>query len=137
MKKENIILYARILRSVFETRDSCYIAKQLGYEIIFIDADIKFILANTYRTKENKRKIIINSNFDEVSTQVLCAHELGHAVLNHDHKKNYKDKNIKNEYDVNLFAVSLLFDDDDFNMPIIKMSNYVLQQILDANIAMP
>ena len=68
------------------------------------------------------------------SRKVLCAHELGHAVLNHPFKSSYKDSNLKNEYEANLFAVALLFDDDLFNMPIIDMSNYVLETILDKNI---
>ena len=38
------------------------------------------------------------------------------------------------EYEANLFAVSLLFDDDQFNMPISEMSNYILKSILDWNI---
>ena len=44
---------------------------------------------------------------------------------------------ISNEYEVNLFAVALLFDEGSFNMPLAEMSNYTLQSILDANITPP
>ncbi|MDE6844982.1 MAG: ImmA/IrrE family metallo-endopeptidase [Lachnospiraceae bacterium] len=136
MTKENIILYARLLRSIFETTDATEIAHQLGYEVNFVDADIRSIKANTYRYENGTKAIFINRKYDDVSRNILCAHELGHAVFNHEHKHNYKDKNLKNEYDVNLFAVALLFDDS-FNIPLVKMSNYTLQSILDKNINHP
>lgn len=136
MTKENIILYARLLRSIFETTDATKIARQLGYEVNFVDADIHSIKANTYRYEDGTKAIFINRKYDDVSRNILCAHELGHAVFNHKYKHNYKDKNLKNEYDVNLFAVALLFDGP-FNIPLEKMSNYTLQSILDKNINPP
>lgn len=39
------------------------------------------------------------------------------------------------EYEANLFAVSLLFNESDFNMKVLNMSNYLLKQVLDYNIA--
>lgn len=38
------------------------------------------------------------------------------------------------EYEANLFAVSLLFDEEDFNIKMLNMSNYLLKQVLDYNI---
>lgn len=136
MTKENIILYARLLRNIFETTDAVEIARRLQYEVHFIDADIRSLKANTYRYENGTKAIFINQGYDDVSRNILCAHELGHAVFNHKYKNNYKDKNLKNEYDVNLFAVALLFDDS-FNIPLVKMSNYTLQSILDKNISPP
>lgn len=136
MTKENIILYARLLRSIFETTDAIEIARQLRYEVHFVDADISSIKANTYRYENGTKAIFINRKYDNISRNILCAHELGHAVFNHRYKHNYKDKNLKNEYDVNLFAVALLFDDS-FNIPLVQMSNYALQSILDKNINPP
>ena len=57
----------------------------------------------------------------------------------HEEGMNHFSVNEKNvftntEYEANLFAVSLLFDDDQFNMPILEMSNYILKSILDWNI---
>ena len=69
---------------------------------------------------------------------VLCAHELGHALLHSDAVNNFAatSKNaFKNvEYEANLFAVSLLFDEEDFNIKMLNMSNYLLKQVLDYNI---
>ena len=136
MTKENIILYARLLRNIFETTDAMEIARQLQYEVRFVDADIRSIKANTYRYEDGSKAIFINKRYDNISRNVLCAHELGHAVFNHEHKHNYKGKNLKNEYDVNLFAVALLFEDS-FKIPLVKMSNYALQSILDKKINRP
>jgi Zn-dependent peptidase ImmA (M78 family) len=38
------------------------------------------------------------------------------------------------EYEANLFAVALLFDDKDFNIPLEQMSGSVLKSIMDFNI---
>ncbi|MBD5486089.1 MAG: ImmA/IrrE family metallo-endopeptidase [Lachnospiraceae bacterium] len=133
MTKENIILYARLLRNIFETTDAIEIARQLRYEVLFVEADIRSLKANTYRCENGTKTIFINNKYDDTSRTILCAHELGHAVFNHKYKHNYKDKNLKNEYEVNLFAVALLFDEC-FNIPLVQMSNYALQSILDLNI---
>ena len=50
------------------------------------------------------------------------------------YRENREASQSKEEYEANLFAVSLLFDDDQFNMPILEMSNYILKSILDWNI---
>ena len=39
------------------------------------------------------------------------------------------------EYEANLFAVALLCNEDEFNMPLAKMSNAVLKSILDCNVS--
>ncbi len=69
---------------------------------------------------------------------VLCAHELGHALLHDDGVNLFSgtSKTIINEveYEANLFAVALLFSEDDFNIPIRKMNNYILKTILDYNL---
>ena len=38
-------------------------------------------------------------------------------------------------YEANLFAVALLCNEDEFNMPLAKMSNAVLKSILDCNVS--
>ena len=126
MTKENIILYAKILRNVFETTNAVEIARRLRYNVGFIKTGTQYLKANTYKFEDGLKVILINDNYDAVSKNVLCAHELGHAVFN-----------LANEYEVNLFAVALLFDEGSFNMPLAEMSNYTLQSILDANITPP
>ena len=125
MRKEDIILYARLLRSIFGTTDAMEIARQMGYEVNFVDADICLIEADTYIYEGGTKAIFINNKYDNISRNILCAHELGRILLNH----NYKDENLTNEYKANLFAVALLFDDS-FNIPLVQMSNYTLNSIL-------
>ena len=90
--------------------------------------------AYTIRSDNYPTIIIINGRYEHKSQLVLCAHELGHALLHSDDINNFAvtSKNaFKNvEYEANLFAVSLLFNESDLNI-----SNYLLKQVLDYNIA--
>lgn len=134
MKKENIIQFAIILKSIFIDKDCIEIAQTLGYEVEFVDEDIRVTNANTYNYGSGKKIIKINALYDRFSRNVICAHELGHAILNHKYKNAYKGINIDYEYEANLFAVALLFENSDFNIEISQMSNYTLQSILEKNI---
>lgn len=94
-------------------------------------------------TKEQLEELIKAASYapsyEPKSQLVLCAHELGQALLHSDDINNFAvtSKNaFKNvEYEANLFAVSLLFNESDFNMKVLNMSNYLLKQVLDYNIA--
>lgn len=83
--------------------------------------------------------ISIFGDISDVSRKVLCAHELGHAIL-HDNCVINRFTGTKDavqnytEYEANLFAVALLFNEEDFNRPISAMSNGMLKMILDYNI---
>ncbi len=66
---------------------------------------------------------------------VLCAHELGHYFLHAECGfAKFHDNNVDSEYEANLFAVTLLCEDDMFNMPIAKMSGSILRSIMDYNL---
>lgn len=93
-----------------------------------VDKDIWFSSA-TYGYKNGTKAIFISKKYDNISRNILCAHELGHAVLNH----NYKDINLESEYDAAFFAVALLFEDF-FYVPLVQMTTYELQIILDKSI---
>lgn len=134
MSPKELISYANYLKSRYKNLNIIEIAKQLDCEVCYLDTSPKFLTANTYIYKVGKKVIMINSRYSELSRNVLCAHELGHAILNHPCKSEYKDKNLQNEYLANLFAVALLFDENDFNMKLEDMTNYTLQGILDKNI---
>lgn len=133
MDTQSIILYTNVLVNTYKTNNPFILAEKLSYKVCFIDTDT-FIKANTCKTQNGNKIILINSRFNDITKKVLCAHELGHAVLHHKRKCGYKDNDLVIEYEANLFAVSLLFDQKDFNMPFNKMSNYILQSILDKNI---
>jgi Zn-dependent peptidase ImmA (M78 family) len=95
--------------------------------------------AQTLKMEGYPTIISINGLYSTLSQKVLCAHELGHALL-HTEPINHFDVTTKNvhtnvEYEANLFAVALLCNEDEFNMPLAKMSNAVLKSILDCNVS--
>lgn len=136
--KEDIIWYARELRREYHTQNPYKLAEHFGIRVVdgfHTDVSRK---AFTVKMEAYPTMIMLNAAYDKKSRMVLCAHELGHALL-HEEGMNHFSVNEKNvftntEYEANLFAVSLLFDDDQFNMPISEMSNYILKSILDWNI---
>ena len=72
---------------------------------------------------------------------MLCAHELGHALLHEDCVNHFAvtNKNVTThvEQEANLFALALLTSDDideDLCIPLSNMSNYLLKSIMDYNI---
>lgn len=85
-----------------------------------------------------KPVISLNVHYTMLSQLVLCAHELGHALLHADNYYNgFHGENPQQEYEANLFAVALLFTENQyelFNTPLEKMSNSELKCILDTNI---
>ena len=56
------------------TRDTLKIAKELGIYVHFIDGFDELLGMYTYRHKE--RHILLNSNMEDVVTQMVCAHEI-------------------------------------------------------------
>lgn len=136
--REDIIRYARELRREYHTQNPYKLAEHFGIRVVdgfHTDVSRK---AFTVKMETYPTMIMLNAAYDKKSRMVLCAHELGHALL-HEEGMNHFSVNEKNvftntEYEANLFAVSLLFDDDQFNMPITEMSNYILKSILDWNI---
>lgn len=135
MEKKTIILYAKMLKDKFKDLNALQIAERLSYKVVSIPADPEFIVAHNYRSKNGKNLIFINSCFDEQTKNVMCAHELGHAILKHPLKNEYTGTDWQYEYEATLFAVSLLFDEENFNMPFEKMPYYILKGILDKNIS--
>lgn len=81
----------------------------------------------------NNNYILINKKYDIKSRKILCAHELGHIIL-HKGNNRFKGDNLEYEYEANLFAVALLFSEEDFSMKFVEMSSFTLQTILELNI---
>lgn len=130
-----IISFARSIRRNWGS-DPVEIANRLGIHVLFRDG--RSVSAHTVKMDSYPTIISITGCEDPVGRQVLCAHELGHALL-HDAGVNRFEGSYKSivnniEYEANLFAVALLFDDEELNTPISEMSNYVLKSILDCNI---
>ena len=113
------------------------IADYLGINLIFSPA--KEPAGKIYKVGNYPAVISISGCTTDAGKIVMCAHELGHFFLhdginNFDGTYTYDSISDATEHEANLFAVALLFNEEDFNMPIIQMQNYILKGILDYNL---
>lgn len=144
MRAADIVALAKGLRDSWKTNDPFEIAKKFGIEVLFRDVAIKGFTAQTIKIPGYPTIISINDAFNEKSKKILCAHELGHALL-HDESVNHFSVTKRNvmtyvERDANLFAVALLIDDEteaQLSGPLVNMENHLLKAILDYNIVYP
>ncbi|CDI49997.1 ImmA/IrrE family metallo-endopeptidase [Clostridium tetani] len=134
MRQDEIIKLAKSLKKQYTT-NPIEICNKLGIDINY--TNLKPNIYAAYTTRIGKKPVIrLNSHFTLKSQRVLCAHELGHALM-HGNKiiNEFNDNhNGVNEYEANLFAVALLFNETDFAIDIKQMDNYMLKGILDYNI---
>jgi Zn-dependent peptidase ImmA (M78 family) len=138
MKAQQIIRLANDIKSVWKTSNPFEIAEKYGIRVLIRNVNIDNFKAQTLKMEGYPTIISINGLYSTLAQRVLCAHELGHALL-HTEYINHFDVTTKNvhtnvEYEANLFAVALLCDEADFNMPLSKMSGAVLKGILDYNV---
>lgn len=137
MRAEEIIRIAEELKSSLKTADPFEIAEALGIKVNFWDSKIKDFTAQTFKAEGYQTIISIGSRYSDRGRRVLCAHELGHAIL-HTGVNYYKvtEKNVQTmvEYEANLFAVALLFEEEELSIPMNKMSNSTLKILLDYNL---
>lgn len=110
----------------YNTRNPFKIADYLGilYQIGNIGC------SGCYMFLKNHRYIFINQNLSEPETQMVMAHELGHAIL-HRKENCYFIRNqtlllnSKNEKEANLFAAELLIP----NEIILENYNFTVNQL--------
>ncbi len=134
-RKREIIDCAQDIRRHWGN-DAINVAEHMGINVFFKPG--KEPAAHTVKLDQYPTMITISGCDEYIGRVVLCAHELGHAVL-HDSGVNWFEgtyRTIVNdiEYEANLFAVALLFDEKDFNTPMEDMSNYGLKSVLDYNL---
>jgi Zn-dependent peptidase ImmA (M78 family) len=138
MVYEGIIETAKDIISTFGTKDPFKIAQLLEIPIIYREYGdgVKGYCIKIH----NKVHIIINSRFDRRAQKIICAHELGHALL---HTENltpvftaaFKENSSSIlEYEANLFAAIMLLDEQELNVKFSEMSNYVLMGIFNENL---
>lgn len=138
---KDIISLARDIRRTWKTNDPYIIAKHLGIVILHRDNCIKDFTAQTVKFDGYPTIISINNAYTDFSKKVLCAHELGHALLHEDSLNHFAvtSKNVTTdvEHEANLFAIALLSDqniDDSLDIPLSNMNNYLLKTIMEYNI---
>lgn len=137
MGYERIVEDAKEIIKTFGTRDPFIISERLGIPIIFHEygSAIKGYCIKVF----DKLHIIINSNFDVKAQKIICAHELGHAILHTEllcpiftaSFEEYGNSNL--EYEANVFALSLLLDEEDLNVKFSDLSNYLIMGIFNDN----
>ena len=82
------------------------------------------------------KTIVLNSETDEMIHPILCAHELGHALLHPDilismrslNEIELFDSSNVTEYEANIFAAELLIPDDDL-LDMLNSTEYSFFQI--------
>lgn len=141
MKSDDIIRFARDIKNNWNTNNPYEIANRLGIEVLHRDSQIKNFTAQTLKFDGYPTIISINNAYTEFSKKILCAHELGHALLHENcvnHFANTSSNVLSNvEKEANLFAIALLTNydiDENLSIPLSKMNNYLLKAIMDYNI---
>ena len=123
MKNPAVNLIPTKLISRYGTRDPFRICREKGIEVMFRDDFIG--QKGAFSLMLNVPFIFINNNLSDEMKRIVCAHELGHAML---HRKlcrqrknqtNYEyeifDIRSSTEYEANIFAANLLIDEREMN----------------------
>ena len=141
MNAEDIIAYARDIKKNWKTNDPFEIAAKLGITILHRKDIFKGFTAQTIKCSGYPTIISINDNYTDFSKKILCAHELGHALL-HENCINHFAVTSQNvatsvEQEANLFAIALLSDKNmerNLKLPLASMINYMLKAIIECNL---
>ncbi len=141
MNTNDIIAFANDIKNTWHTNDPYKIAHHLGITVLHRKNCLKDFTAQTIKFEGYPTIISINDEYTTFSKKLLCAHELGHALL-HENCINYFATTSKNittdvEREANLFAIALLGNESlnkKFSMPLSQMNNYLLKAIIDYNL---
>lgn len=140
MIQYRITKFVNELKEYWGTNDPFYIAEKYGIVVSLRNSCFPDFTAQTIKMNGYPTMISINADYDDLSRKILCAHELGHALLHNNGINHYRIASSHEleqlENEANLFAISLLYDNinNHLNMPIERMSNYILKSILDYNL---
>ena len=133
---EDIIEYAIQLRDYLHTNNPYRIAEYFGFEVKGRVESKNSRPAYVIKAEGYPVVISIMDGYTERAKKILCAHELGHALL-HDGYNSYdvsaKNKDTNVEYEANIFAMALLSDD----LALCQIKNrspFEIKSILDKRI---
>lgn len=139
MRSEEIVNLTKYIKNKFKTNDpNTIISKLSRIEIGKTSINPRVFKAQAINY-EHYISILLNENYQGISRKFLLAHELGHAIL-HKELINYmgsipkSKQELTNEYEANLFAVSLLLDESKLNVNFSDLTAYELSCIMDMNI---
>lgn len=132
MDKREIVSLAKFMRKVFNSNDPFYISDALGIRIEF--KKYSKAVKGYYRKIFNEVYIVINDSYEKKEQRIICAHELGHALLHTDVGEHLIDEHYDRgeisdiEHEANIFALSLLIEEE-LDVEIYLLSNYMIQNI--------
>lgn len=102
----------------YDSRDPFYICRGMNIRIYY--KDLGTALKAYYFYQSRIKNIVINSRSSTILRRILCAHELGHAVLHGEfammrgfRELELFDRVTPAEYEANLFAAELIISDDE------------------------
>jgi len=122
---------------MLSTADPFEIAESLGMSVEYRQYGKS--VKGYFRKIFDRVFIVINSNYCGRSQRIICAHELGHALLHTDipdrvTSMSFEDCNPDGfEHEANIFAAALLIDEEKLSCSISDMSNYIIKGIFDIN----
>lgn len=101
----------------YKTTNPFEIASQMNIHIIWWDLHEE--INGYYKYDRRNRYIVINQNLNDEWQKIVCAHELGHAILHTRVNTPFMQRNTllsvnKIERQANRFAAELLIPDDSF-----------------------
>jgi Zn-dependent peptidase ImmA (M78 family) len=137
MKAGQIIELVKTVQQYYQTSDPFAIAQAMHIDVQFRKSEGGFT-ANAIRAFDHAI-IVINEAYDEMSRNLLCAHELAHLLMHQEQQVNYynhikRSQQVQTEYEANLFTVALLFPVADLNIPLESMNGYLLQTLVEQNL---
>ncbi len=117
----NIELICKKINSItekYDSRDPFEICKAMDIHIYY--KDLGTYIKAFYYYQSRIKNIVINTSSCTVIRRILCAHELGHAVLHGNlaairgfQETELFDRVVPTEYEANLFAAELVIPDDE------------------------
>lgn len=126
-------IYKTVENMVFKykTSNPFELCEKLGLTVKYMNYGKGFILDSSLIKINNK-------DYTEASTYVICAHELGHAVLHNKDSVNYFDDSntleaIEKDRQANLFAAYLLFEDDN-DIKFENMNSQMIKNFIESHI---
>ncbi len=140
IKRSEITRFVNDIKRSWGTNDPFEIAKRFGIIVNVRPSFLPDFTAHTIKRDGFPTIICINDAYDEPSRKILCAHELGHALLHTEGINHYRIASSVEleiiEAEANVFALTLLDGNINsrVNMPIERMSNYILKTIIDYNL---
>ena len=140
IKRSDIIKFVNDIKRSWGTNDPFEIAERFRIVVNVRPSCLPDFTAHTIKRDGYPTMICINEAYDELSRRILCAHELGHALLHAEGINHYAIASSIElemvEAEANIFALTLLDESISrrVNMPVERMSNYILKSIIDYNL---